>query len=126
MRSACHNAIADGGIKIQQQQRREADSLISQLEQIGRTQQPPPLSNPLLFGNYNVAYTSSGDDQRGQRELLQHLGCVGCSNAGPGSKMQPLDVQGCLRLLLEQLASLTTARLQHEQISFDTLFLSAS
>jgi hypothetical protein len=53
---------------MQLEQKQEVDALISQLETAGRSQQPRPLQNPLLFGNYNVAYTSSGDDQRGQRE----------------------------------------------------------
>jgi hypothetical protein len=53
---------------MQPEQKREVDALISQLETAGCSQQPRPLQNPLLFGNYNVAYTSSGDDQRGQRE----------------------------------------------------------
>ncbi|WIA10095.1 hypothetical protein OEZ85_010302 [Tetradesmus obliquus] len=56
----------DGGISLQPEQKREVDALISQLEAAGRSQQPRPMQNPLLFGNYNVAYTSSGDDQRGQ------------------------------------------------------------
>lgn len=60
--------LADGGISLQPEQKREVDALISQLEAAGRSQQPRPMQNPLLFGNYNVAYTSSGDDQRGQRE----------------------------------------------------------
>eukprot|EP00882_Tetradesmus_deserticola_P021890 GHRQ01023723.1.p1 GENE.GHRQ01023723.1~~GHRQ01023723.1.p1 ORF type:complete len:134 (-),score=34.39 GHRQ01023723.1:158-559(-) len=50
------------------QKKAEVDALISQLEAAGRSQQPRPLQNPLLFGNYNVAYTSSGEDQSGQRE----------------------------------------------------------
>ena len=53
---------------MQPEQKREVDALISQLEAAGRSQQRRPMQNPLLFGNYNVAYTSSGDDQRGQRE----------------------------------------------------------
>jgi hypothetical protein len=60
---------------MQPQQKREVDALISQLEAAGRSQQPRPLQNPLLFGNYNVAYTSSGDDQRGQRECRSNLHC---------------------------------------------------
>lgn len=37
---------------------------------IGATQQPRPLQSPLLWGNYNVAYTSTSRsvDQQGQRE----------------------------------------------------------
>ncbi|KAF6265274.1 hypothetical protein COO60DRAFT_1623933 [Scenedesmus sp. NREL 46B-D3] len=54
----------DGGISMQPEQKREVDGLISQLEAAGCRQ--PPLQDPLLFGNYIVAYTSSGDDQKGQ------------------------------------------------------------
>lgn len=52
------------------EQRAEVDSLLDQLEQIGNIQQPRPLDNPLLFGHYNVAYTSSSRAQaeQGQRE----------------------------------------------------------
>jgi hypothetical protein len=46
------------------------DSLLEQLESVGRQQQPRPLDNPLLYGNYNVAYTSTSRAQgeRGQRK----------------------------------------------------------
>jgi hypothetical protein len=64
---------ADGGISMQPEQKREVDALIQQLEEAGRSQRPRPLQNPLLFGNYNVAYTSSGEDQRGQRECSSAL-----------------------------------------------------
>jgi hypothetical protein len=61
---------------MQLEQKREVDALISQLEAAGCSQQPRPLQNPLLFGNYNVAYTSSGDDQRGQRECSRRAAVV--------------------------------------------------
>lgn len=53
------------------QQREEVDKLLDQLEAIGSTQQPRPLENPLLFGNYDVAYTSTAraPTERGQREF---------------------------------------------------------
>lgn len=66
----CH-ASADGGIELAQQQREQVDSLLEQLESLGSQQQPRPLDNPLLYGNYNVAYTSTSraQSERGQREL---------------------------------------------------------
>lgn len=49
----------------------EVDELLDALEAVGAAQTPRPLaSNPLLFGNYVVAYTSiaRAREQRGQRE----------------------------------------------------------
>lgn len=56
------------------EQRAEVDQLLDQLEAIGSTQQPRPLDNPLLFGNYNVAYTSTAraPTERGQRGFIWH------------------------------------------------------
>jgi hypothetical protein len=64
------------------QQREQVDALLEELEQRGRTQQPRPLdANPLLWGNYEVAYTSTSKTQgeRGQRALLVVRG--GCHRA---------------------------------------------
>jgi hypothetical protein len=51
------------------QQREQVDSLLEQLDSVGSQQQPRPLDNPLLYGNYNVAYTSTSraQSERGQR-----------------------------------------------------------
>lgn len=59
---------------MQQQQRQQVDSLLEQLESMGSQQQPRPLDNPLLYGHYNVAYTSSSraQSERGQRESSGH------------------------------------------------------
>lgn len=56
---------------MSQQQREQVDSLLEQLEAAGSQQQPRPLDNSLLWGNYNVAYTSTSKAQseRGQREF---------------------------------------------------------
>lgn len=61
---------ADGGVTMTAEQRIEVDALLDQLETIGSAQQPRPLDNPLLFGNYNVAYTSTAraPTERSQRE----------------------------------------------------------
>ena len=63
---------ADGGISMSQQQREQVDGLLEQLESAGTQQQPRPLDNPLLYGNYDVAYTSTSraQSERGQRECL--------------------------------------------------------
>jgi len=55
---------------MSQQQREQVDSLLEQLEAAGNQQQPRPLDNPRLWGNYNVAYTSTSraQSERGQRE----------------------------------------------------------
>lgn len=49
------------------------DLMLDALEQQGAQQEPRPLGNELLWGNYNVAYTSTSRamNQRGNRELLQ-------------------------------------------------------
>eukprot|EP00878_Enallax_costatus_P021145 GHUV01022378.1.p1 GENE.GHUV01022378.1~~GHUV01022378.1.p1 ORF type:complete len:153 (+),score=50.07 GHUV01022378.1:1456-1914(+) len=61
------------------EQRAEVDSLLDQLEVIGSTQQPRPLDNPLLFGNYNVAYTSTAraPTERGQPAGGRFRGRIG-------------------------------------------------
>ena len=63
-----------------QERREQVDGLLSQLEAVGSQQQPRPLDNPLLYGNYNVAYTSTSKAQgeRGQRE------CAGCMELRQG------------------------------------------
>jgi hypothetical protein len=66
----CCRASADGGISMSQQQKEAVDATLEQLEADGSQQQPRPLDNPLLYGNYNVAYTSTSraQSERGQRE----------------------------------------------------------
>ena len=44
--------------------------MLDQLEAIGSAQQPRPLQDPLLWGNYNVAYTSiKRTTDKGQRKM---------------------------------------------------------
>lgn len=76
---------ADGGINMSEQQRGQVDSLLEQLESVGHQQQPRPLDNPLLYGNYNVAYTSTSRAQgeRGQREGDS---CQAWENHSPSTK----------------------------------------
>lgn len=72
----------DNGIDVPDATRSKVDGLLDQLEREGASQQPRPLQDPLLYGNYNVAYTSSArSSDRGQRErsalqLLPH--CRAC------------------------------------------------
>lgn len=56
--SSRHRADTDGGLNMPDEERAKVDALIVQLEQLGATQQPRPLDNDLLWGNYEVAYTS--------------------------------------------------------------------
>lgn len=56
----------DGGQSISPDGRIEVDSCLSELERFGRDQKPRPLENPKVFGNYNVAYVSTGNRQYGQ------------------------------------------------------------
>ncbi|KAG2491387.1 hypothetical protein HYH03_010178 [Edaphochlamys debaryana] len=67
----------DSGAAISPEKRAEVDELLEQLEQIGAAQQPRPLDNPLLWGNYNVAYTSSGKGQYGEPAGGRFRGRVG-------------------------------------------------
>lgn len=55
---------------MSQQQKEVVDATLEQLEAVGSQQQPRPLDNPSLYGNYNVAYTSTSraQSEQGQRE----------------------------------------------------------
>ena len=55
---------------MKDEDREAVDSCLERLELLGSRQQPRPLANPLLWGNYDVAYTSTGraPSQRGQRK----------------------------------------------------------
>lgn len=55
----------DGGLDISSEKRKTVDALLEELEEIGKTQTPRPLDNPLLFGNYEVSYVSTGRKQDG-------------------------------------------------------------
>lgn len=58
----------DGGMTLPKQTKEEVDGYLEQLEAHGRTQQPRPNKNQLLWGNYVVAYTSMSKtaSQRGE------------------------------------------------------------
>ncbi|PNH04276.1 putative plastid-lipid-associated protein 8, chloroplastic, partial [Tetrabaena socialis] len=51
------------GLSMSPERRSAVDSLLERLEAAGAAQQPRPIENPLLWGNYNVAYTSVGKSQ---------------------------------------------------------------
>ncbi|CAM9837294.1 unnamed protein product [Choristocarpus tenellus] len=53
----------DRGARATLEQREEIDALIEKLNTIGEG--TDWLSDPKIFGNYNVAYVSSGSSQRG-------------------------------------------------------------
>ncbi|GLI58830.1 hypothetical protein VaNZ11_000594 [Volvox africanus] len=68
----------DSGLQISPEARARVDSLLYRLEALGTTQQPRPLDNPLLWGNYNVAYTSVGRSQeRGEPAGGRFRGRIG-------------------------------------------------
>eukprot|EP00877_Chromochloris_zofingiensis_P012707 jgi/Chrzof1/7690/Cz02g33030.t1 len=69
----------DGGIGMSDHAKCQVDELLDQLKAIGKQQQPRPLSNPLLWGNYNVAYTSTGraQSERGQPAGGRFRGRIG-------------------------------------------------
>ncbi|KAK9816411.1 hypothetical protein WJX74_010715 [Apatococcus lobatus] len=58
----------DSGEELSQAKRQTIDSLILQLQAIGEQQQPRPLENELIWGNYNVSYVSTqqAPNQKGQ------------------------------------------------------------
>lgn len=52
---------SDFGDRVSAEQRVAIDDKLCTLEAIGK-QQGPPLNNPLIFGNYEVSYTSTQDN----------------------------------------------------------------
>lgn len=66
--SACVIVHADAGVKLSDSDKDEIDGLIQELGKRGQGSRP--LKSPLLFGNYNVAYTSvrQAPGQQGQRK----------------------------------------------------------
>eukprot|EP00873_Tetraselmis_striata_P011334 jgi/Tetstr1/431598/TSEL_021128.t1 len=55
----------DGGADIRPEKREMVDAMLEELEELGKTQTPRPMDNPLLFGNYEVSYVSAGRKQDG-------------------------------------------------------------
>ena len=70
----------DSGEALEEEEQARIDQLLEKLEFTGNEQQPRPLENPLLFGNFNVAYVSTrqAPGQDGKRELPY------CCAAPPG------------------------------------------
>lgn len=65
-------ANSDGGVSLPPDQREEVDTLLERLaDEHGRQQHPRPLDDPLLVGDYDVAYTSTS---RAQQERGQPAG----------------------------------------------------
>ena len=58
-------ADTDSGRDITDAQRDATDANIAALERIGATQRPVALENPLIFGDYDVSYVSTGKKQIG-------------------------------------------------------------
>lgn len=56
----------DSGDNLGSEDRREVDACLQQLDDIGEARDQRPLEDPLVFGNYNVAYVSAGPGQSGQ------------------------------------------------------------
>ena len=51
---------------MKDEDREAVDSCLERLELLGSRQQPRPLANPLLWGNYDVAYTRSEERRVGK------------------------------------------------------------
>jgi hypothetical protein len=62
----CPHPHADGGDQVTNEQRKEIDSRIIALEEIGGQAALRPLDNELIYGNYEVGYVSMGQRQYGQ------------------------------------------------------------
>ena len=58
-------ADTDSGRNVTPEQRRATDANIALLEAVGATQTPNALNNPLIFGDYDVSYVSTGGRQIG-------------------------------------------------------------
>jgi hypothetical protein len=58
-------ADTDCGRNVSETQRKKTDADIELLEKIGTTQVPNALANPLIFGDYDVSYVSTGGQQIG-------------------------------------------------------------
>ena len=58
-------ADTDSGRTVTPEQRRATDANIALLEAVGATQTPNALNNPLIFGDYDVSYVSTGGRQIG-------------------------------------------------------------
>ena len=55
----------DSGRKMSPEQRDATDANLAELESIGKTQVPNSLADPLIFGDYDVTYVSTGGRQIG-------------------------------------------------------------
>jgi hypothetical protein len=58
-------ADTDSGKTVTPEQRQATDANIALLEAVGATQTPNALTNPLIFGDYDVSYVSTGGKQIG-------------------------------------------------------------
>lgn len=58
-------AETDSGRKVSDEVRDAVDAKIGELEAVGATQTPNALNNPLIFGDYDVSYVSTGKKQIG-------------------------------------------------------------
>lgn len=80
-----HRHIADNGVDITPERRAAVDAMLDQLAAVGKQQMPRPLDNPLLWGNYNVIYTSASRASYDPKNCA-HLGAaqlaVSCSHLG--------------------------------------------
>lgn len=63
---------------MSQSQQSKVNDCLEELERRGKNQIPRPLDDPNIFGNYNVAYTSTqrAATQSGQRTLQACPYCI--------------------------------------------------
>ncbi|DBB12808.1 TPA: hypothetical protein ACH3X3_005573 [Trebouxia sp. C0006] len=50
---------SDSGVGLHEEEEATVNKLINQLETVGKQQEPRPLDNPLIFGNFGVAFSST-------------------------------------------------------------------
>lgn len=102
---------ADSGEALEEEEQAHIDQLLEKLESTGKEQQPRPLENPLLFGNFNVAYVSTrqAPGQDGKRELPYYCAAPpGLPDLNSSCLIQPdccSAAQSCLRRTDSALAS---------------------
>jgi hypothetical protein len=70
-------ADTDCGRNVSETQRKKTDADIELLEKIGTTQVPNALANPLIFGDYDVSYVSTGGQQIGNPAGGRFRGALG-------------------------------------------------
>ena len=63
---------ADNGLRMTGEEKQRVDVMLDQLAEAGKQQQPRPLDNDLLWGDYEVAYTTRAKARKGDNDQRRH------------------------------------------------------